>query len=61
MPPQLALVNASLDDADTLRNFRRELDGEVAVHDARGNEFPDPSAYDGLVVTGPWGRGGGRR
>jgi GMP synthase (glutamine-hydrolysing) len=52
MPPQLALVNASLDDADTLRNFRRELDGEVAVHDARGNEFPDPSAYDGLVVTG---------
>jgi GMP synthase (glutamine-hydrolysing) len=52
MVPQLALLNASYDDANTLRNFRRELDAEVTVHDARGSEFPDPSAYDGLVVTG---------
>jgi GMP synthase (glutamine-hydrolysing) len=52
MAPQLALVNASSDDANTLRNFRRELDAEVTVRDARGSEFPTPSAYDGLVVTG---------
>jgi GMP synthase (glutamine-hydrolysing) len=52
MAPQLALVNASYDDANTLRNFRRELDGEVTVHDARDGVFPAPSAYDGLVVTG---------
>ena len=52
MEPQLALVNASFDDANTLRNFRRELDAEVAVHDARAGEFPEPAAYDGLVVTG---------
>jgi GMP synthase (glutamine-hydrolysing) len=52
MEPQLALLNASFDDANTLRNFRRELDAEVAVHDARAGEFPEPAAYDGLVVTG---------
>ena len=52
MEPQLALVNASFDDANTLRNFRRELDAEVAVHDARAREFPEPAAYDGLVITG---------
>ena len=52
MVPQLALLNASYDDANTLRNFRRELDAAVTVKDARGSEFPDPSAYDGLVVTG---------
>ena len=52
MAPQLALVNASFDDANTLRNFRRELDGTVTVHDARNGAFPAPSGYDGLVVTG---------
>jgi len=52
MEPQLALLNASFDDANTLRNFRRELDAEVAVHDARAGEFPEPAAYDGLVITG---------
>jgi GMP synthase (glutamine-hydrolysing) len=52
MAPQLALVNASFDDANTLRNFRRELDGTVTVHDARNGVFPAPSGYDGLVVTG---------
>ena len=52
MNPRIALVNASFVAADTLRNFRRELDADVTAYAATGGEFPDPGAYDGLVVTG---------
>ena len=36
MEPQLALENASFDDANTLRNFRRELDAEVIAENEYG-------------------------
>ena len=52
MEPRVALVNASYDDSNTVRNFRRELDADVTVHDARTGALPDAGAYDGLVVTG---------
>ncbi len=52
MQPDLALVNASHSTENTLRNFRRELDAEVTSYRALDGEFPDPAAYDGIVVTG---------
>jgi len=52
MEPRIALVNASFDDSNTLRNFRRELDADVTAYSAIERSFPEPAAYDGVVITG---------
>jgi GMP synthase (glutamine-hydrolysing) len=48
--PRIALLNAS-ETPSTIRNFRRELDADLAefgVHE----ELPDTFAFDGAIVTG---------
>jgi GMP synthase (glutamine-hydrolysing) len=49
---RLALLNASYSDANTSRNFRRELDADLAEFDATDGELPAGFDYDGIVVTG---------
>jgi GMP synthase (glutamine-hydrolysing) len=50
--PRLVLLNASYSDAHTSRNFRRELDADLAEFDATAGELPASFDYDGVVVTG---------
>jgi GMP synthase (glutamine-hydrolysing) len=52
MRPRIALLDASHDDPNTPRNFRRELDADVSRFDVVDREFPDHEAFDALVVTG---------
>ncbi|WP_254839337.1 type 1 glutamine amidotransferase [Natronomonas marina] len=52
MTARIALVNASYDGTNTLRNFRRELDADVTAYSALERSFPDVETYDGVVVTG---------
>jgi GMP synthase (glutamine-hydrolysing) len=52
MRPRIALLDASHDDPNTPRNFRRELDADLERFDVVDREFPDSEAYDALVVTG---------
>jgi GMP synthase (glutamine-hydrolysing) len=51
MRPRLALVNASFDE-NTPRNFRRELDADLAEFDVTAGTLPPDFAFDGVVVTG---------
>jgi GMP synthase (glutamine-hydrolysing) len=50
--PRIALLNAAHAAADTRRNFRRELDADVAEFHCPSGEFPEGFRYDGFVVTG---------
>ena len=50
--PRIALLNASHDPTDTTRNFRRELDADVAEFDAVSGDLPEHFGFDGVVVTG---------
>ena len=50
--PRLALLNAAHDDADTRRNFRRELDADLVEFDCPAGELPDSVQFDGCVITG---------
>ena len=47
---RIALLNAS-EDANTPRNFRRELDADLAEFDVH-ERVPDSFDFDGAVVTG---------
>ena len=49
--PRLALLNASFNGEDTSRNFRRELDADIAEYDAH-EQIPATFDFDGIVVTG---------
>jgi GMP synthase (glutamine-hydrolysing) len=49
---RLAVLNAAHENANTTRNFRRELEGSVAEFDATEGELPETFAFDGVVVTG---------
>ncbi|QZP36627.1 type 1 glutamine amidotransferase [Halobaculum magnesiiphilum] len=49
---RLALLNAAHDGANTARNFRRELDADLAEFDANARQLPDHFDFDGVVVTG---------
>ena len=50
--PRLALLDASGPDSETRRNFRRELDADLAEFDVTEREFPGGFDFDGVVVTG---------
>jgi len=49
---RLAVLNASHDDENTPRNFRRELDADLAEFDVTNGELPSSFAFDGGVITG---------
>ena len=49
---RIAVLDASHDDTNTRRNFRRELDAELAEFDVTAGQLPDGFAYDACVVTG---------
>ena len=56
--PRLAVLNASHGDTNTKRNFRRELDADLAEFEVTEGDLPPvdgaaaASRYDGVVVTG---------
>jgi GMP synthase (glutamine-hydrolysing) len=53
--PRLVLLDASHGDSNTRRNFRRELDADLAEFGVTEGELPATDAYgrvDGVVVTG---------
>lgn len=52
MRARLALLNAAHNGAESRRNFRRELDADLAEFDATAGELPADFAFDGVVVTG---------
>ena len=49
---RIAVLNAAHEDANTTRNFRRELDASLAEFDITQGELPETYAFDGAVVTG---------
>ncbi|WP_435197523.1 type 1 glutamine amidotransferase [Natronomonas sp. EA1] len=49
---RLALINAAHEAQDTSRNFRRELDADLAEFRAAQGELPPDFDFDGIVVTG---------
>ena len=49
---RIALLNAAHDDADTRRNFRRELDADLVEFDCPAGELPETVQFDACVVTG---------
>ncbi|WP_265109400.1 type 1 glutamine amidotransferase [Halosolutus halophilus] len=49
---RLAVLNAAHQDANTTRNFRRELDASLAEFDVTDGTLPDGFEFDGAVVTG---------
>jgi len=50
--PRFALLNASFDDENTRRNFRRELAADLAEFDCTEGRVPPTFEYDAVVVTG---------
>jgi GMP synthase (glutamine-hydrolysing) len=52
MEPRVALLNASHDDANTSRNFHRELDADLSEFSVTDGELPGSYDFDGFVVTG---------
>lgn len=49
---RFALLNAAEGDENTARNFRRELDADLAEFDVNAGHLPDHFDWDGVVVTG---------
>ncbi|GGL29797.1 hypothetical protein GCM10009037_11920 [Halarchaeum grantii] len=49
---RIALLNAAHDPADTARNFRREVDGDLVEFHVAGGELPEGYDFDAVVVTG---------
>jgi GMP synthase (glutamine-hydrolysing) len=49
---RFALLNAAHDDADTPRNFRREVAADLVEFDVNEGELPPGFEFDGVVVTG---------
>ena len=57
MDAKIALVDASIGDTRSERNFRRELDATVDAYKVSDGEFPPAVgtsgwSYDGVVITG---------
>ncbi len=51
-PLRIAVLDASHGDANTPRNFRRELEADLDRFDVTAGDLPPGFAYDGFVVTG---------
>jgi GMP synthase (glutamine-hydrolysing) len=49
---RLALLNASTAERATSRNFRRELDADLAEFQVNDGQFPQGFDFDGFVITG---------
>ncbi|WP_313693150.1 type 1 glutamine amidotransferase [Halorarum halobium] len=49
---RFALLNAAHADANTARNFRRELDADLAEFDVNAGRLPEHFDWDGVVITG---------
>ena len=49
---RFALLNAAHEGESTRRNFRRELDADLAEYDATEGHLPEHTDFDGVVVTG---------
>ena len=49
---RFALLNAARESEHTARNFRRELDADLAEFDVNAGELPAHFEWDGIVVTG---------
>ncbi|MFC7097450.1 type 1 glutamine amidotransferase [Halobaculum marinum] len=49
---RLALLNAAHEGENTARNFRRELDADLAEFDANAQQLPETFDFDGVVITG---------
>ena len=52
MRPRIALLNASHGNPDTPRNFRRELDADLAEFPVTERRLPSTDEFDAVVVTG---------
>lgn len=52
MRPRIAVLDASHDDPNTVRNFRRELYGDLAEFSVVDGRLPATFDYDAVVVTG---------
>jgi GMP synthase (glutamine-hydrolysing) len=52
MSLRIALLNAAHDGDQNRRNFRRELDADLAEYDVTERELPDTFAFDACVLTG---------
>jgi GMP synthase (glutamine-hydrolysing) len=50
--PRIALLTAAHEPEETTRNFRRELDADLAEFHAKAGELPAHHDFDGVVVTG---------
>lgn len=50
--PQIALFNASYNQEDTRRNFRREMNADLVEFAVSTGQFPQSVTFDGIVVTG---------
>ncbi len=49
---RFALLNAAHNGANTRRNFRRELDADLAEFNATDGHLPEHTDFDGVVITG---------
>ena len=49
---RVAFCNAAHDDENTVRNFRRELDADLAEFDANSRQLPPSFDFDAVVITG---------
>jgi GMP synthase (glutamine-hydrolysing) len=49
---RFALLDASHGDTNTRRNFRRELDADLAEFDATAGDLPSHYDFDAVVITG---------
>jgi GMP synthase (glutamine-hydrolysing) len=49
---RFAFLNAAHGDENTRRNFRRELDADLAEFDATAGDLPANYEFDGIVISG---------
>ncbi|WIV66685.1 type 1 glutamine amidotransferase [Natrialbaceae archaeon AArc-T1-2] len=49
---RIAVLNAAHEDANTTRNFRRELEGSLAEFDATASHLPETFDFDAVAITG---------
>lgn len=50
--PRIALLDASHNEVNTRRNFRREIDADLVEFDASSGQLPRAFDFDAVVVTG---------